>query len=91
MKRETVKKFVPKKKERIDYMVTQRLDESLPLHTAEWVTVEQKLMRLYEFAPAELVVELVDAMAIWADYQARRGYLLGQEDLVKEIKERLAA
>ena len=73
------------------YLVTQRLDESLPLQTAEWLRVEQMLMRLSEFAPSELVTELVDSVAIWADDQARRGYVLGQEDLLKETKHRSVA
>lgn len=73
------------------YLVTQRLDESLPLHTAEWQKVEQMLMRLSEFAPSELITELVDSIASWADDQARRGYLLGQEDLLKEMKQRSVA
>jgi len=73
------------------YLVTQRLDESLPLQTPEWLRVEQMLMRLSEFAPSELVTELVDSVATWADDQARRGYVLGQEDLLKEMKQRSVA
>jgi len=73
------------------HMVTQRLDESLPLQTEEWQKVEQMLMRLSEFAPSQMVTELVDSLAVWADDQARRGYMLGQEDLMHEIKHRTVA
>ncbi|HEY9717880.1 MAG TPA: hypothetical protein V6C69_10450 [Trichormus sp.] len=73
------------------YMVTQRLDESLPLQTEEWQKVEQLLMRISEFAPSTMLTELVNTMATWADDQARRGYILGQEDLMHEIKRRTVA
>ena len=92
MKRDSAKKLLSKKPTNVAaYMVTQRLDESLPLQTNEWRKVEQMLMRLSEFAPNELVVELVDSLATWADDQARRGYVLGQEDLLHEMKQRSAA
>lgn len=72
------------------YKVAQRLDESLPLQTAEWKTVEQALMRLTEFAPESLVSDVMGALAFYADDQARRGYILGQEDLIKEMTRRAA-
>jgi hypothetical protein len=80
-----------KVKKTASYMVTQRLDESLPLQTEEWMKVEQLLMRISEFAPSVMLTELVDTMAVWADDQARRGYILGQEDLMHEIKHRTVA
>jgi hypothetical protein len=60
--------------------VTRRLDESIPLNTEEWHKVEQMLMRLTEFAPNELVLDLASAIAFYADDQARRGYMLGESD-----------
>lgn len=92
MKRDNVKKFLIKTspKRMTSHVVTQRLDESLPLHTPEWQRVEQLLMRLSEFAPSEIVSELVDSVAIWADDQARRGYILGQEDMLIELKKKSA-
>lgn len=60
--------------------VTRRLDESIPLNTPEWHKVEQMLMRLTEFAPNELVLDLASAVAYYADDQARRGYMLGESD-----------
>jgi hypothetical protein len=89
MKRQTVTK-IAKPKLSVDMSVIQRLDESLPLQTEEWNRAEQLLMQLTEFAPNSLVTEIVNAIAIYADDQARRGYLLGQEDLVKEMKQRVA-
>jgi hypothetical protein len=72
------------------HFVAQRLDESIPLQTDEWEKVEQMLMRLTEFAPAALIEDVVDALASYADDQARRGYLLGQEDLMKHLMKRVA-
>lgn len=91
MKRDNVHKLINgKTKTAPAYMVVQRLDESLPLVTEEWQHVEQILMRLTEFAPNSLVTELVNAVAEYADDQARRGYILGQEDLMTEIRKRVA-
>jgi CRISPR/Cas system-associated protein Csm6 len=73
-----------------DYYVAQRLDESIPLQTEEWTKVEQMLMRLTEFAPPSMVTELVSTIASFADDQARRGYILGQEDLMKHLTEKAA-
>ncbi|HEY9759329.1 MAG TPA: hypothetical protein V6C97_29495 [Oculatellaceae cyanobacterium] len=72
------------------HFVAQRLDESIPLQTDEWEKVEQMLMRLTEFAPAALIEDVVAALASYADDQARRGYLLGQEDLMKHLMKRVA-
>lgn len=82
MKRQTATK-VAKPKVSMDLSVIQRLDESLPLQTDEWNRAEQLLMQLTEFAPNSLVMEIVNAIAVYADDQARRGYILGQEDLAK--------
>lgn len=70
-----------------DHQVIQRLDESLPLDTEAWRTVEQSLMRLTEFAPRTVITDLVNAIACYADDQARSGYILGQEDLMAEMTE----
>jgi len=72
------------------HMVTQRLDESIPLDSKEWQAVEQILMRLTEFAPASLITECVNAIAVYADEQAQQGYMLGQDDLIKQLKSRAA-
>ncbi len=83
------KQLTAKEKEQ-EYFVAQRLDESIPLQTEEWEKVEQMLMRLTEFAPASLINEVVSALASYADDQARRGYILGQEDLMKHLLKRVA-
>lgn len=70
--------------------VMERLDQSLPLVTEDWQRVEQLLNLITEFAPTNMVMELTGAIAGYADDQARRGYLLGQDDLVKELKRRVA-
>jgi len=72
------------------YHVIQRLDESLPLETEEWKRAEQLIMQLCEFAPVSLITEMVNAIAIYADDQAQRGYILGQDDLIKQLKQRVA-
>ncbi len=72
------------------HMVTQRLDESIPLDSKEWQAVEQILMRLTEFAPESLITECVNAIAVYADDQAQQGYILGQDDLIKQLKSRAA-
>ncbi len=63
--------------------VNTRLDQGMPLETAEWTRVEQKLVRLLEFVPVEMVFELVQQVAAYGDDQARRGYILAQEDLLQ--------
>ncbi len=70
--------------------VMERLDQSLPLITEDWQRVEQLLNLITEFAPTEMVFELSSAIAGYADDQARRGYLLGQDDIVKELRNRVA-
>lgn len=71
--------------------VTKRLDESLPLQTEDWIRVEQVLMRLSEFAPESVLLDLATAIAFYADDQARRGYVLGQEDLIAKLMNKTAA
>jgi len=72
------------------HMVTQRLDESIPLDSKEWIAVEQVLMRMTEFAPSSLITECVNAIAVYADEQAQQGYMLGQTDLIQQLKSRAA-
>ena len=73
------------------HMITRRLDEGIPLQTPEWKKVEQLLMQLTEFAPHSLVSEVVNAMAIYADDQAHRGYVLGQEDAIASLSQKKVA
>ena len=73
-----------------NHQIITRLDESLPLETDEWVPVERLLVRLTEFAPTEMLVELSTAIASFADDQARRGYILGQEDMYMEVARKIA-
>ena len=70
--------------------IISRLDQALPLETEEYRRVEQLLAYLTEFAPVELVDELAGAVVFYADDQARRGYALGQEDLIIELNKRVA-
>ncbi len=70
--------------------VMERLDQSLPLVTEDWQRVEQLLNMITEFAPTSMVMELAGSIANYADDQARRGYVLGQEDLVRELRRRVA-
>lgn len=70
--------------------VMERLDQSLPLVTEDWKRVEQLLNMFTEFAPTDMVMELAGAIANYADDQAKRGYLLGQEDMVKEVRRLVA-
>ncbi len=60
--------------------INRRLDQCLPMETLEWQRVEQLLMQMSEFAPRLLVYEAGMAVALYADDQARRAYLLGAED-----------
>ncbi|HEY9868287.1 MAG TPA: hypothetical protein V6D08_03915 [Candidatus Obscuribacterales bacterium] len=73
-----------------DHQVITRLDESLPLETEDWLTVERMLVRLTEFAPTEMLVDLTAAIACFADDQARRAYILGQEDIAAELRSKAA-
>lgn len=72
------------------HMITQRLDESISLDSNEWQAVEQLLMRMTEFAPAGLIAECVNAIAVYADEQAQQGYILGQKDLIEQLKSHAA-
>jgi hypothetical protein len=60
--------------------INRRLDQCLPMETLEWQRVEQLLMQISEFAPNSLVYETGMAVALYADEQARRAYLLARED-----------
>jgi hypothetical protein len=60
--------------------INHRLDQCLPLETPEWQRVEQLLMQMSEFAPRLLVYEVGMAVALYADDQSRRAYILGAAD-----------
>jgi len=73
-----------------NYTVIARLDDAIPLNTPEWVTTERLLNQVSEFVPMSMLNTLTEAIIAYADDQARRGYLLGQEDLVRELKTKAA-
>lgn len=73
-----------------NYTIIARLDDAIPLNTEEWVSVEQMLNQISEFVPMSMLNNLTEAIINYADDQARRGYLLGQEDLVAELKKKAA-
>jgi hypothetical protein len=73
-----------------NYTVIARLDDAIPLHTEEWVQVERLLNQVSEFVPMSLLNNLTECIIAYADDQARRGYLLGQDDLVQELKKKSA-
>jgi hypothetical protein len=73
-----------------NYTIIARLDDAIPLNTPEWVQVEQTLNQISEFVPLSMLNTLTEAIINYADDQARRGYLLGQEDLVSEMKRKSA-
>jgi hypothetical protein len=73
-----------------NYTVIARLDDAIPLNTDEWVTVERLLNQVSEFIPIPMLHSVTEAVIAYADDQARRGYLLGQEDLVKELRKKAA-
>lgn len=73
-----------------NHQIITRLDESLPLETEEWIPIEQMLVRLTEFAPNDMLLELSAAIASFADDQARRAYILGQDDMYMEIARKAA-
>lgn len=73
-----------------NYTIIARLDDAIPLNTDEWVSVEQMLNQISEFVPMSMLNNLTEAIINYADDQARRGYLLGQEDLVGELKKKAA-
>ena len=71
-----------------NYTVIARLDDAIPLNTEEWVAVERLLNQVSEFVPMSMLNTLTEAIINYADDQARRGYILGQEDLVSELRKR---
>lgn len=71
-----------------NYTIIARLDDAIPINTQEWIHVEQLLNQISEFVPLSMINSLTEAVINYADDQARRGYLLGQEDLVAEIKKK---
>jgi hypothetical protein len=73
-----------------NYTIIARLDDAIPLQTDEWRSVEQLLNQVSEFVPMSMLNNLTEAIITYADDQARRGYLLGQEDLVAELKKKAA-
>lgn len=70
--------------------LTPILDQKLPIDTPEWRRVEQLLTYLTEFAPGFKIVELTDAIGRFADDQSKRGYVLGQKELLDELADRAA-
>lgn len=72
----------------VNYTIIARLDDAIPLNTEEWVQVERLLNQISEFVPMSMLNSLTEAIVSYADDQARRGYLLGQEDLVAELKKK---
>ncbi len=70
--------------------ISRLLDQNLPLETPEWIKVEQLLTYLTEFAPGYKIVELTDAICRFADNQSKRGYVLGQKELIEELARRAA-
>jgi hypothetical protein len=73
-----------------NYTIIARLDDAIPINTEEWVGVEQLLNQISEFVPISMLNNLTESIVAYADDQARRGYLLGQEDLVAELKKKAA-
>ncbi|MBS1990754.1 MAG: hypothetical protein JSS86_23510 [Cyanobacteria bacterium SZAS LIN-2] len=71
-----------------NYTVIARLDDAIPLNTEEWVSVERMLNQVSEFVPMSMLNNLTELIINYADDQARRGYILGQEDLVSELKKK---
>ena len=71
-----------------NYTIIARLDDAIPLQTDEWQSVEQILNQISEFIPINMLNSVTESIIVYADDQARRGYLLGQEDLVKELKQK---
>jgi hypothetical protein len=71
-----------------NYTIIARLDDAIPLNTEEWTSVEQLLNQISEFVPLSLLNNLTESIVAYADDQARRGYLLGQEDMVAELKKK---
>lgn len=71
-----------------NYTIIARLDDAIPLNTQEWVAVEHLLNQMSEFVPLSLLSSITESIITYADDQARRGYLLGQEDLAAEIRKK---
>jgi hypothetical protein len=68
------------------YTIIARLDDAIPIHTNEWTQVERQLNQISEFVPIPLLNTLTESLINYVDDQARRGYLLGQQDLASELK-----
>jgi hypothetical protein len=73
-----------------NYTVMSRLDDAIPLQTEEWLAVERLLNQISEFVPLSLLNSLTESVIIYVDDQARRGYLLGQDDFVQELQTKLS-
>jgi len=73
-----------------NYTVMSRLDDAIPLQTEEWLSVEHLLNQISEFVPLSLLNNLTETVITYADDQARRGYLLGQDDFVQELQTKVA-
>jgi len=73
-----------------NYTVIARLDDAIPLNTEEWISTERLLNKVSEFVPMSMLNALTESIINYADDQARRGYILGQEDLVSELKKKAA-
>jgi len=73
-----------------NYTVMARLDDAIPLQTDEWQTVERLLNQVSEFVPLSMLNNLTEAVITYADDQARRGYLLGQDDFIQELQTKMA-
>ncbi len=73
-----------------NYTVIARLDDAIPLQTEEWLAVERLLNQVSEFVPLSLLNDLTETVITYADDQARRGYLLGQDDFVQELQTKVA-
>ncbi len=71
-----------------NYTIIARLDDAIPLDTDEWKQLEQLLNQMSEFVPLSMLNNMTEAIVNYADDQARRGYILGQEDLVAEMKKK---
>ena len=71
-------------------VVESVLDRSLRLDTPQWKKVEQLLTYLTEFAPGYKITELTDAICCFADDQTKRGFVLGQTELLEELARRAA-
>lgn len=73
-----------------NYTIISRLDDAIPLQTDEWKNVECLLNQVSEFVPLSLLNTLAEAVVTYADDQAKRGYLLGQDDFVQELQTKIA-